>query len=78
MCKEVFDGSGASQYNLMVEILSDKNIPITKVHGLTTKGASVMMGHLNGIATLIQEDNPFCVTIHCVFSPIKPSCKASL
>ena len=25
-----------------------------------------MMDHLNGITTLVQEDNPFCVTIHCV------------
>lgn len=65
-CKEVNDCSAAGIYNVMTEILRDKNIPMTKVCGLGTDGASVMTGHLNGVTAQIHEDNPHCICTHCV------------
>ena len=50
-CKEVRDCSAVGIYNIMKEILAEKQIPMLKVGGLGTDGASVMTGHLNGVTT---------------------------
>ncbi|CAB3992557.1 zinc finger 862-like [Paramuricea clavata] len=65
-CKVINDGTAKAIYQVFKQILADSGIEITKVLGLGTDGASVKMGHLNGITALIQEHNPFCVCVHCV------------
>ena len=50
----------------MKEILNEKPIPMRKVGGLGTDGASVMTGHLNGVTMLMRTNNPRCISVHCV------------
>lgn len=65
-CREVEDGRASGIYNSMKGILNEKRIPMRKVGGLGTDGASVMTGHLNGVTMLMRTDNPHCISVHCV------------
>jgi hypothetical protein len=65
-CEKVKDCTAQGIYSATKEILSGKKIAMAKVCGLGTDGASVMTGHMNGVRALIREDNPHCVSIHCI------------
>ena len=71
-CKQVEDGHASGIYNNMKAILNEKRIPMRKVGGLGTDGASVMTGHLNGVTMLMRTDNPNCISVHCL--PQAKSC----
>lgn len=62
-CKQVEDGHASGIYNNMKAILNEKRIPMRKVGGLGTDGASVMTGHLNGVTMLMRTDNPHCISV---------------
>lgn len=62
----VKDGTAQGVYQVFKQILADSDIEITKVLGMGTDGAAVMTGHFSGVTALIHEDNPFCVSVHCV------------
>lgn len=62
-CKQVEDGHASGIYNNMKAILNEKRIPMRKVGGLGTDGASVMTGHLNGVTMLMRTDNAHCISV---------------
>ena len=65
-CKQLEDGHGSGIYNNMKAILNEKRIPMRKVGGQGTDGASVVTGHLNGVTMLLCTDNPHCISAHYV------------
>ncbi|KAJ8334192.1 hypothetical protein SKAU_G00398310 [Synaphobranchus kaupii] len=46
--------------------LQEKNISIKKVMGFGSDGAAVMTGRKNGVAVLLQKENPLMTAIHCI------------
>ena len=65
-CKQVKDGHARRIYKNIKAILNEKRIPMQKIGGLGTDGASVMTGHLNGVTMLMCTNNPHCISVHCV------------
>lgn len=65
-CKQLKDGHACGIYKNIKAILNEKRIPMQKIRGLGTDGASVITGHLNGVTMLMCTDNPHCISVHCV------------
>lgn len=65
-CVEVADGCAQTIYTAVKSAMSTFDIPMPKVIGLGSDGASVMSSHINGVNGLFREANPFIVFVHCV------------
>ena len=63
---ELQDGKAATITEVILEILARLNIPIQRVMGFGSDGASVMVGRRAGVATLLKQSNPELIAIHCV------------
>ena len=46
--------------------LDDKSIPMSRLVGFGSDGASVMTGRHSGVATRIKNRQPIVTSIHCV------------
>jgi len=53
-------------FKFLTDFLVSKGIPLSKVLGFGSDGASVMVGKQNGVATKVKEYSPHCINIHCV------------
>ena len=60
------DGKAATVYKAIVDFLEMKKIPMDKVIGFASDGASVMVGRKTGVTTLLKQANPFLISIHCI------------
>ena len=43
-----------------------RNLPVEKLFGMATDGASVMTGVHSGVTTCMKEKTPFMLTTHCI------------
>ena len=50
----------------LLDVMSTRNLPMEKLLGMATDGASVMMGVRCGVTTRMKERNPFMLTTHCI------------
>lgn len=50
----------------IIEYLENKGIDISKVAGLGSDGAGVMVGRHNGVGAILKRLNPFMLSMHCV------------
>ena len=63
---EVKDGKAETIYSAVLNHLNSNNIPVKKLSGLGTDGASVMKGRHNGLAVRLQRLNAKIVAVWCV------------
>ena len=63
---EVKDGKADTIYSAVLNYLNSNNIPVKKLSGLRTDGASVMTGRHNGLAVRLQMLNTKIVAVWCV------------
>ena len=63
---ELSDGKANTITTAILELLSSLDLSINKVMGFGSDGASVMVGRKAGVATMLKEENPQIVAIHCV------------
>ena len=50
----------------IIQYLEGKQIDVSKVAGLGSDGASVMVGRHNGVGAMLKKLNPFMLSMHCV------------
>ena len=50
----------------LLDVMNTRNLPMEKLLGMATDGASVMMGVRCGVTTRMKERNPFMLTTHCI------------
>ena len=63
------EGSSATAevlFGLIVKFLKDKELPVEKLVGFGSDGASVMVGRKSGVATRLKELSPHLINIHCM------------
>lgn len=65
-CVSVRDGTAATVLEAIRTSLNHFGVPIRKVVGLGTDGASSMASSQNGLNGLMKNLNPFTVHVHCV------------
>lgn len=63
---EVKDGNSETIYAAVLKYLEESNVPVKKLSGLDTDGASVMTVRLNGLAVWLQRVNGIIVAVWCV------------
>lgn len=62
---EVQNGKAATIVTAVRKLFEDLNVPVGKVVGLGTDGASVMIGCKNGVTTVFKRLNPSMVSVWC-------------
>ena len=50
----------------LLDVMRTRNLPMEKLFGMATDGASVMTGVRSGVTTRMKERNPFMLTTHCI------------
>lgn len=61
----VADGTAATITESITKALNQRNVPLQKVTGLGSDGASVMTSNTEGVTGKLQRLNPKIVNIHC-------------
>lgn len=64
--EKVSDGDAASLHSLLLEVLQDRGLDMSKMVGFGSDGASVMTGDKKGVGVRLKHDNPFITTMHCI------------
>lgn len=59
-------GTARCIYDCLVAVLREMDIELSRVIGLGSDGASVMMGRHGGVGALLKQANPFSIQVHCV------------
>ena len=62
---EVMNGTAMTITEKLKEIFLSLNIPWNKVVCVSSDGASVMVGRINGVSTKLKQINPAMINIHC-------------
>ncbi|XP_046572000.1 E3 SUMO-protein ligase KIAA1586-like [Haliotis rubra] len=62
----VHDGTASTITDKIKEVFREWNIPINKVVGLGSDGASVMTGRKSGVGVRLTDECPFLVHVHCI------------
>lgn len=63
---EVMNGKAETIYNAVIKYIESINVPVRKISGLGTDGASVMTGRNNGFCIRLQRINGNIVSVWCV------------
>ena len=50
----------------LLEVMETRHLPVEKLFGMATDGASVMTGTRSGITTRMKRINPFMLSTHCI------------
>ncbi|KAK5865246.1 hypothetical protein PBY51_016423 [Eleginops maclovinus] len=59
-------GNARCIYDRLVAVLREIDVELSRVIGLGSDGASVMMGRHGGVGALLKQVNPFSIQVHCV------------
>ncbi|XP_052222893.1 zinc finger protein 862-like [Dreissena polymorpha] len=70
----LYRADAESIYRKVVNTLGEKGIDITKLTGISTDGASVMVGNKSGVVNRLKADNPGLLATHCVAHRLALSC----
>ena len=62
---QLLDGKGSSIFAAIKKELETRGIPLKKVYGLGTDGASVMTGRKTGLTGHFLRENPHLANTHC-------------
>ena len=60
------DGTAETVKDALLSIIQEAEIPMPKIVGFGSDGASVMVGCRSGVATQLKVHNPTMIAIHCV------------
>lgn len=63
---EVKDGTADTIKDALFSITQEAEIPMSKIIGFGSDGASVMVGCRSGVATQLKGHNPAMIALHCV------------
>ena len=53
-------------FDTLLEIIETHNLPVNKLFGMATDGASVMVGEHFGVTRRMKNKNPFILSTHCI------------
>ena len=65
-CVAVRDGKATTVVDAVDVTMKKFGVPMTKVIGLGSDGASVMASDIRGVNGMMKQLNPFLVFVHCV------------
>ena len=57
--------------------LNELGLDVTKVGGMASDGASVMLGHNNGVAAKLKAIVPSVIVVHCICHQLTLACADS-
>ena len=63
---ELPGGTAPEIVDAVLNVLAMRNMPLDKLCGIATNGASVMVGCRTGVTTQLKEKNPYLLSIHCI------------
>ncbi|XP_073329080.1 uncharacterized protein C17orf113-like [Pagrus major] len=63
---DVHSGDAQCIFNKLVEVLRERDVELSRVIGLGSDGASVMMGKRAGVGALLRRESAFSIQVHCV------------
>ena len=63
---QLTNGTADTIEEALLGFLSDKSIPLSRLVGFGSDGASVMTGCVSGVATRLKHKQPILTSIHCV------------
>ena len=63
---DLFDEKAVTIEASRLDIFSKVQIPLKQIGAFGSDGAAVMVGHINGVATILKDRIPHLVAIHCV------------
>ena len=63
---EVPDGKSNTVFKAICDFIKQKTIPVEKIVGFASDGASVMVGRVNGVCTQLKDMNPLITSVHCI------------
>ena len=63
---DVHSGTAQCIFDKVAEILRGRNVELSRVIGLGSDGASVMMGRHAGVGALLKKESVFSIQVHCV------------
>lgn len=64
--KECIDATGVGIAKSIQEVMSELDVPLTKVMSMGSDGAAVMTGRNKGCTGILLRSNPHMVNVHCV------------
>ena len=59
-------GKADDIFEVVMKELKSKHLPLEKLIGMATDGASVMKGERNGVTAKMKRENPFLLSTHCI------------
>ncbi|KAJ8412305.1 hypothetical protein AAFF_G00145720 [Aldrovandia affinis] len=62
---DVHSGTARCIFDKVVEVLRERDVELSRVIGLGSDGASVMMGKRAGVGALLKKDSAFYIQVHC-------------
>ena len=62
----VFDGRGKKTYDAINDLMEARGLSNERLIGVSTNGASSMVGSENGFVTFLEKDIPNLVGVHCI------------
>lgn len=60
------NGTADTIETAMLQYLSDKTLPVTKLRAFGSDGASVMTGRLTGVGVRLKSHSPNMIAVHCI------------
>ncbi|XP_030298040.1 zinc finger BED domain-containing protein 5-like [Sparus aurata] len=60
------DTRGETIFAALTEFLRERDIPVTNIIACATDGAPAMVGRYRGFATLLKQQVPQVLTVHCI------------
>ncbi|KAJ8372405.1 hypothetical protein AAFF_G00289800 [Aldrovandia affinis] len=62
---DVHSGTARCIFYKVVEVLRERNVELSRVIGLGSDGASVLMGKRAGVGALLKKESAFSIQVHC-------------
>ena len=72
--RDLADGTAGRIEEAIRAYLADRELPMGKLMGFGSDGASVMTGRVSGVAARLRQSNPYLVAIHCVAHRLALAC----
>ena len=63
---QLLGGTADHILGTLLDVMRTRNLPMEKLFGMATDGASVITGVRRGVTTRMKERNPFMLTTHCI------------
>ena len=63
---ELPGGTASEIVETVLKVFTLRGMPLEKLCGIATDGASAMVGSRTGVTTQLKRKNPFIVSIHCI------------